>query len=576
VSVFRVWAPYARQQVQLVLGDDLYALRPAGDGWWQTEAEDVRPNTPYTYVVDGEDAMPDPRSPSQPNGVYLASRTLDHASFAWQHDSWALTPLGASVIYELHIGTFTPQGTFDATIDKLDYLTSLGVTHVELMPVAEFAGSRGWGYDGVDLYAPHHAYGGPDSLKRLVDACHARGLGVILDVVYNHLGPSGNYLERFGPYFSRGNTPWGQAINLDGPGSDEVRRFFIDNALTWLREYRIDGLRLDAVHAIFDTSALHFLEHLAIEVRQLSTQLDRRLEVIAESSLNDPRLVWPVDRGGYGLDATWCEDLHHALHAVLSGEHYGFYQDYLGVSDLAKALRHVYCLDGRFSTFRGRRHGRAATNVSGHNFVSFSQNHDMAGNRPQGERLSHIAGIGAAKVAAAIVLTAPTIPLLFMGEEWAASTPFLFFTDHDPETARQVHRGRMREFDEFGWPSVDTPAPNDPATFERSRLDWSELGRPPHSDMLDWYKKLIELRRSTPALHNGRLDAVEVAFDEGAGWLELRRGTITLVVNLSDDSVRLPAISAGNLVLASHESARLDAGDVCLPRMSVALLRRSS
>jgi maltooligosyltrehalose trehalohydrolase len=576
VSLFRVWAPFARQQVQLILGDDLYLLHPAGDGWWQSEAEDVRPNTPYTYVVDGEDAMPDPRSPSQPNGVHLASRVVDHESFAWQHDSWALAPLGESIIYELHIGTFTPPGTFDAAIEKLDHLTALGVTHVELMPVAEFAGSRGWGYDGVDLYAPHHAYGGPNALKRLVDACHARGLGVILDVVYNHLGPSGNYLERFGPYFGRGNTPWGKAVNLDGPGSDEVRRFFIDNALMWLREYRFDGLRLDAVHAIFDSSAVHFLEHLAIEVRQLSTQLGRRLEVIAESSLNDPRLVWPVDRGGYGLDATWCEDLHHALHGVLTGERYGFYQDYSGLSDLANALRHVFCLDGRFSSFRGRRHGRAATNVSGHNFVTFSQNHDMAGNRPQGERLSHIAGIGAARVAAAIVLTAPTVPLLFMGEEWAASSPFLFFTDHDAATGEQVHGGRMREFAEFGWPSVDTPAPNDPATFERSQLDWSEIDRPPHNEMLDWYKKLIELRRSTPDLHDGRLDAVDVAFDEAARWLELRRGTITLAVNLSDHSVRLPAVSAGNIVLTSHESARLDAGDVCLPPMSVALLRRST
>jgi maltooligosyltrehalose trehalohydrolase len=576
VSLFRVWAPYARQQVQLVLGDDLYALAPAGHGWWQVDADDVRPNTNYTYLIDDSDALPDPRSPWQPCGVHLASRTIDHASFAWQHDAWSLTPLAESVIYELHIGTFTPGGTFDAAIHKLDYLTSLGVTHVELMPAAEFPGSRGWGYDGVDLYAPHHAYGGPDALKRLVDACHARGLGVILDVVYNHLGPARNCLGFFGPYFSPGNTPWGKAINLDGPGSDEVRRFFVDNAIMWLRDYRIDGLRLDAVHAIFDTSAVHFLEQLATEVKQISGQLGRKLDLIAESSLNDPRLVWPIERGGYGLAATWCEDLHHALHSVLTGERYGFYQDYSGMSDLAKALRRVYCLDGRYSGFRGRRHGRPATGVSAHNFVTFCQNHDMAGNRPQGERISHVAGLKAAKVAAAIVLTAPTIPLVFMGEEWAASSPFQFFADHDPATAERVHRGRMREFAAFGWPAIETPDPNDPATFERSRLDWSEIDRPPHNDMLDWYKRLISMRRTTPGLLHGDLDAVDVAYDEEAGWLKLRRSTITLAANLSHNRVRLPATNAGNIILTSEESVRLDGGDVHLPPMSVALLRRSS
>ena len=545
-------------------------------GWWQFDAPHAGAGADYAFLLDGEGPFPDPGSGWQPHGVDGPSRVVDHAVFAWQHDEWDVAALGKAVIYELHAGTFTPGGTFDAAIEKLDYLAELGVTHVELMPVAEFSGDRGWGYDGVDLYAPHHAYGGPDGLKRLVDACHARGLGVILDVVYNHLGPAGNHLGRFGPYFTdKYATPWGRAVNFDDHGSDESRRFFVDNALMWLREYRIDGLRLDAVHAILDTSAVHFLEQLASEVHHLSRETGRHYDVIAESSLNDPRLVWPVERGGYGLDAAWSDDLHHAMHCLLTGESAGFYTDFGSVADLAKALREVYVYDGRYSRYRGRRHGRPAAGVTAHQFVTFSQNHDMAGNRPFGERLSQLAGLDAAKVAAMITLTAPTLPLLFMGEEWAASTPFQYFTGHaDPELGAAVTQGRKHEFESSGWTAEDVPDPQAVETFERCRLDWDETQREPHASMLSFYRRLIALRRNTPDLTDPDLSHVEVAFDETKRWLTMRRGSLTLAVSFAAQAQTVPLpVVARSLILATHDSARLDAAGAHLPPLSAALFR---
>jgi maltooligosyltrehalose trehalohydrolase len=579
VTRFRVWAPYARREVGLRLGDETLTMSRDEGGWWQLDLPASIADADYGYVIDDEGPFPDPRSASQPHGIDGLSQAIDHSAFAWQHGAWDTAPLAQAVLYELHVGTFTPRGTFDAAIERLDYLADLGITHVEVMPVAEFSGDRGWGYDGVDLYAPHHAYGGPEGLKRLVDACHARGLGVLLDVVYNHLGPAGNYLGRFGPYFTdKYLTPWGQAVNFDDAGSDESRRFFIDNALMWLRDYRFDGLRLDAVHAILDTSALHFLEQLASEVYDLSHQTGRHYDVIAESSLNDPRLVWPAKRGGYGLEATWNDDLHHALHCLLTGESAGYYADFGSIADLAKALGEVYVYDGRFSVYRGHGHGRPATNVRADNFVTFSQNHDQIGNRALGERLEHLAGLSAAKLAAMLTLTTPTVPLIFMGEEWAATSPFQYFTSHaDPKLGAAVTRGRKREFESFGWSAKDVPDPQDVATFERSRLHWDEATREPHASMLAFYGRLIALRRTTPDLTDPRLDQASVEFDETMRWLTLQRGSITLATNFATDAQVVPLPQGPtNLILATDDSARLEAAGAHLPPMSAVLLRNAS
>lgn len=573
MTVFRVWAP-AAHQVDLVIARDRWPLVPERGGWWSIDLPSVGPGTDYRFSVDGGEPRPDPRSPWQPAGVHGPSRVVDQTAFPWTDAGWNAPPLASAIVYELHIGTFTPEGTFDSAIARLDHLVDLGVTHVELMPVSEFPGARGWGYDGVDLYAPHHAYGGPDALKRLVNACHARGLAVILDVVYNHLGPDGNYLAVYGPYFTdRHHTPWGAAINFDGPDSDEVRRFFIDNALMWFRDYHVDGLRIDAVHAIVDTSATHFLEALAIEVRALEAVLGRHLTLIAESDLNDPRLLWSTERGGYGLDAQWSDDFHHALHTVLTGERNGYYADFGSVADLAKALRDVYVYDGRFSPFRRRHHGRPVGDLAGSRFLGYLQNHDQVGNRAQGERSSHLLSLGRQKVGAALVLTAPFVPLLFQGEEWGASTPFQYFTDHgDPGLARAVTEGRRREFAAFGWKPEEIPDPQDPATFLRSKLDWSERDRPPHADLLEWHRRLIRLRRATPALLDGNRAAARVTYDEAQRWLILERGPLAVACNLAAVPQRLAVGSERALLLASDPTVARDGNDVLLPPDSVAIL----
>ena len=444
------------------------------------------------------------------------------------------------------------------------------------MPVHEFSGSRGWGYDGVDLYAPHHGYGGPHGLKSLIDACHTRGLAVILDVVYNHLGPAGNYLSRFGPYFTdRYVTPWGPAVNLDGPDSHEVRRFFCDNALMWLRDYHVDGLRIDAIHALVDTSAVHFLEQLAAEVDILEAQLGRHLVLIAESDLNAPRVVQPPEGGGYGIDAQWNDDFHHALHTVLTGERDGYYTDFGSFADLAKALERAFVYDGRYSAFRRRPHGRPLTGLSGHRFLGYLQNHDQIGNRAMGERSSHLLSTGSLKIAAAVVLTSPFIPLLFQGEEWGASSPFQYFTAHDDTTLGQaVTSGRWREFAAFGWHPHEVPDPQARDTFERSMLNWDELTREPHAGLLDWHRRLIRLRREMLVLSDGRLDNVRVRFDEAARWLVVEGGPVAVVCNLSDRAQCVPvSVSRVNQVLLTSDPAiQITAGGVHLPPDAVALL----
>jgi maltooligosyltrehalose trehalohydrolase len=413
---------------------------------------------------------------------------------------------------------------------------------VELMPVNAFPGKHGWGYDGVDLYAVHQPYGSPDSLKNLVNACHSRGLAILLDVVYNHLGPSGNYLSKFGPYFShRHQTPWGPSLNFDGACSDEVRRFFCDNALTWLRDFHFDGLRLDAVHAIVDPSAEPFLEQLAHEVKSTEMQLGRHLVLIAESDLNDPRLLWSRERGGFALDAQWNDDFHHALHVTLTGERGGYYEDFNLLADLAKAYRDAFVYDGRYSPHRRRRHGRPPHDLSGERFIAYLQNHDQIGNRARGDRMAHNLDLSRQKIAAALLLTSPFVPMLFMGEEWAASTPFQYFVDHpEPELAHAVREGRRREFAAFGWAPEDVPDPQDAATFERSKLNWQELQRQPHAEILDWYRRLIQLRQGEPALTDGRRDMVVVHFDEAAHWLAIERGPFTVACNLGDAEAKIP------------------------------------
>ena len=445
------------------------------------------------------------------------------------------------------------------------------------MPVAAFPGERGWGYDGVDLYAPHASYGGPLGLKRLVDACHQRGLAVLLDVVYNHLGPCGNYLAEFGPYFTdRYRTPWGTAVNLDGPDSDEVRRFFIDNALHWIRDFHIDGLRLDAVHALVDISAVHFLEELTNAVHDLGASLGRSAVVVAESDLNDPRLVRSEDAGGYGLDAMWADGFHHALHAALTGERSGYYRDFAALECLARALSRGLVYEGQRSAHRRRRHGRPLDGVSGRRLVSFLQNHDQIGNRARGERIAHLAGVEAAKTGAALLLLGPFVPLLFQGEEWAASSPFPYFTDHtDPALAEAVREGRRREFADFGWGPEEIPDPQAPATFAAAKLIWGERDRAPHADVLAWFRALISLRRSLPALRAGRFDLNQVRFDEPAGWLSIERDGLLLACQLSGRPARLSLPGpAREIRLASQAGVHFEGGDLLLPPHSAAVLLR--
>ena len=503
-----VWAPLPGR-VELALGDRRLPMSRSADGWWAFAA-DLPAGTDYRFAVDGE-PLPDPRSAHPPHGVHGPSRVVDHGAFEWTDDGWSAPRLADLVIYELHVGTFSERGTFEGVLDHAAHLARLGVNCVELMPVAEFAGDRGWGYDGVDIFAPHHAYGGPDGLKRLVDALHARGMAVLLDVVYNHLGPEGNYLGRFGPYFTgRYATPWGAGLNFDGPGSDEVRRFFIDNALMWLRDYHFDGLRLDAVHAIVDGSAYHLLEDLQLAVE---SEFGGLRFLVAESDLNDPRIVSPRSAGGYGIAAQWSDDLHHAIHALLTGERSGYYADFGSPEQLATALRRAYVYAGDHSPYRRRRHGRPHA-LAGSSFLAYSQNHDQVGNRAMGERLAHLVDAPRLRMAAALVMCSPFVPMLFMGEEWGASTPFLFFSSHgDPEVARATSEGRMREFEAFGWRPEDVPDPQDPSTFLRSRLQWDELGRQPHIEILEWYRRLVELRLANPAVRTGDLSAVSAEVD---------------------------------------------------------------
>jgi maltooligosyltrehalose trehalohydrolase len=562
-----VWAPHARQ-VTIDLLTRQIPMRPRAGGWWSSTELGNAP-VEYAFRLDGGPPLPDPRSSWQRHGVHGPSCTVDHARFEWTDLDWAAAPLSSAVVYELHIGTFTPEGTFDAAVDRIPHLLELGVTHVELMPVAQFPGTRGWGYDGVYLYAPHDAYGGPDALKRLVNALHSHGIAAILDVVYNHLGPSGNYLQQFGPYFTEEfHTPWGAAVNLSGPGSAEVRRFLIDNALTWLRDYHFDGLRIDAVHALLDASSTHFLDELARHVRRLEQELARPLSLIAESDLNDPRVIASPEAGGYGLTAQWSDDFHHALHTVLTAERSGYYVDFGSLAQLAKALECGFVFDGVYSQFRSRPHGSPLDGIPLWRLLGYLQTHDQIGNRARGERISALTNFDRVKIGAALVLLGPFTPMLFQGEEWAASTPFQYFTDHvDPDVGRAVTEGRRREFAAFGWNSEEVPDPQDVETFQHSKLAWSELRETRHQEIFEWYRDLIALRKQFPDL---RAAPVKVEIDEARALLVMRRGRIEVVCNLGQGVVTLPA-GTNRLLRASHAELACREAELVLPPDSIAI-----
>ncbi|TAM82838.1 MAG: malto-oligosyltrehalose trehalohydrolase [Acidobacteria bacterium] len=537
---FQVWAPRAQKVELLVVGSPGRAveMERIERGYHQVLADEVAPGTRYFYRTDGKAERPDPASRYQPEGVHGPSEVVGLSS-EWSDAGWKGLDLSEYIIYEIHVGAYTDIGTLEAVIPHLDGLRTLGVTAVELMPVAQFPGSRNWGYDGVFLFAVQNSYGGPRGLKALVEACHARGLAVVLDVVYNHLGPEGNYLAEFGPYFTdRYRTPWGQAINFDGPGSDEVRRFFIENALYWTKEFRIDALRLDAVHAIVDPSARPILEELGMAVHRQALELKRRIYVIAESDRNDSRVIRRREAGGYGLDAQWSDDFHHALHTLLTPERNGYYKDFGRVEQLAVAYREGFVFSGQYSTYRGRRHGNSSRELPPEKFVVFAQNHDQVGNRLLGERLSQIVSFEALKVAAGALLLSPFTPLLFMGEEYGETAPFRYFVSHsDPELIEVVRKGRQKEFSAFNW-AGEIPDPQSTETFQGCKLNHHLKEEGHHQVLYNFVREVIRLRRQLPDLPRNCQDAIETVAFESEKLLWLRRcgsgGQVIIIINFGN------------------------------------------
>ncbi|GHC79654.1 malto-oligosyltrehalose trehalohydrolase [Nocardiopsis terrae] len=572
---FSVWAPGA-QRVRVRVDGTAHSMRSDARGWWYAQVEGAGPGSDYAYLLDEDpQPLPDPRSLWQPDGVHAPSRVYDHGSHVWADDDWTGRPLAGAVIYELHVGTFTPQGTLTAAADRLGHLVDLGVTHVELMPLNAFDGTHGWGYDGVLWSAVHQPYGGPDALKGFVEACHRRGLAVLLDVVYNHLGPSGAYLPRFGPYFS-GENDWGPSLNLDGPGSDSVRQLVIDGALDWLRHYRLDGLRLDAVHALRDDRAVPILAELSAEVDALAAGLGRPLSLVAESDRNDPRTVLPLEADGLGMTAQWSDDLHHALHVALTGERHGYYADFDGPRVLAETLRRVFWHDGTPSAFRGRRHGARVdtSRVPASRFLGYLSNHDQVGNRARGDRMGEHLSPGLLTCGAAIVLCSPYTPMIFMGEEWGATTPWPFFASFtDPGLVEGVRRGRRREFAALGWAPEDIPDPMDPATRDGAVLDWSEPEHEPRRLVLDTYRALIALRRSEPELCDPRLDRFAVTASEDGRRLVLHRGSLRLVCNLGAAPARVELDAVPRELLLANGHPGVHGVTVDVPGEFFAVLR---
>jgi maltooligosyltrehalose trehalohydrolase len=550
-TTFAVWAPNARQltvRVRTGAAAGEHALARDERGVFTATIPGAQAGDDYAYRIDGGVERPDPVSRWQPHGVHGASRIVDPNAFAWTDGAWKGIEMADFVIYELHVGTFTPEGTFDAIIPRLAQLRELGVTAIELMPVAQFPGERNWGYDGVQLYAPQNSYGGPDALKRLVNAAHAEGLAVVLDVVYNHVGPEGNYLAEYGQYFTNVyRTPWGPAVNYDGAHSDEVRRFIIENACYWVREYHADALRLDAVHGIYDFRAVHLTEALAERVHELADALGRHVQVIAESDLNDPRLLRAVDLGGYAMDAQWSDDFHHAVHVALTGERAGYYQGFAEHGDIAAisdALSRRFVFQGQYASHRRRQHGAPASDVSAEHFVVFIQNHDQVGNRAAGDRLGALVPPGALKLAAALLLLAPYVPLLFMGEEYNEPSPFLYFVSHsDRDLVAAVRKGRHEEFESFGW-AGEVPDPQALETFERSRLHFERGNEGEHAALRAMYRELLTIRREEPALRPGAA-RITVRSDADARWIAMRLDapgarSLLALFNLATEQRQIP------------------------------------
>jgi maltooligosyltrehalose trehalohydrolase len=499
---FLVWAPRAKKvEVHITSPNErIIAMQSSEHGYFYADVSNVSSGTLYRYRLDGKIERPDPASRFQPQGVHGPSQVLDN-HFPWTDDAWHGLPLDKYVVYELHVGTFTPKGTFDAIIPRIADLKHLGITAIELLPVAQFPGNRNWGYDGVYPYAVQESYGDPAALKRLVNACHEQGMAIVLDVVYNHLGPEGNYSADFGDYFTDlYKTPWGQSLNFDASGSDEVRRYFIENALQWVTDFHFDALRLDAIHAIVDPSAIPFLQELAGEVHRRAKELNRPVYLLPESNRNDAREVTPTDAGGLGLDSVWNDDFHHALHVLLTGEQTGYYEDFHGIEDLARAFRNGFVYAGEYSKYRGRRHGNSSEKIPGEGLIVFAQNHDQVGNRLLGDRLSQTASFEQLKLAAGTVLLAPYLPLLFMGEEYGEIAPFQYFVSHgDPALVEAVRKGRAEEFARFRW-AGEIPDPQSEETFRRSKLNWELRREGRHGVLWEFYRELLRLRRETPAL----------------------------------------------------------------------------
>lgn len=523
---FVVWAPLATT-VDLEIVAPQHRTIPMNvqeRGYWHTAIDGLSPDTQYRFLLNKEKSRPDPASRFQPEGVHGPSQVINHQSFQWEDESWKGMELPQMIMYEIHIGAFTPEGTFDAIIPRLNELRELGITAIELMPVAQFPGERNWGYDGVYPFSVQASYGGPASLKRLVNACHQKGLAVILDVVYNHVGPEGNYLNHFGPYFTdRYKTPWGKAVNFDGAESDEVRRYFIQNALYWFEHFHIDALRLDAVHAIYDTSARPFLQELAEEVEAYRRATGKKHYLIAESDLNDTRLIRPRELGGFGLDAQWCDDLHHSLHTLLTGERTGYYVDFGTMDHLIKSLRKGYAYSGQYSFYRKRRHGNSALDRPASQFVVNSQTHDQVGNRMRGDRSSTLVSFEALKLAASVVILSPYLPLLFMGEEYGEQAPFLYFVSHsDWDLIEAVRRGRKKEFESFRWQG-EPPDPQSPESFLASKLRWEDREKDTHKILREFYRHLLQLRKEHPVFAHAGKDHLDAVALEGNMVLAMRR-----------------------------------------------------
>ncbi|GAB3529695.1 malto-oligosyltrehalose trehalohydrolase [Pontibacter brevis] len=516
-TTFTVWAPEAEQvEVSLHNPDKKkITLQREAFGYWTALAEDAGPGTRYTFTLNGEKDRPDPASQFQPDGVHEASAVVDHTGFNWKDKNWKGLPLEKLIIYELHVGTFTEEGTFESIIEKLPELKDLGITAIEIMPVAQFPGGRNWGYDGVYPFAAQNSYGGPEGLKKLVNACHEQELSVVLDVVYNHMGPEGNYLNDYGPYFTnKYNTPWGNALNFDDAHSDHVRNFFLQNALMWLRDYHIDALRLDAVHAIYDTGAKHFLQELREHVNQLEEQEGRRYLLIAESDQSDVRLINPIEKGGYGIDAQWFDDYHHAIHTLVTGEMEGYFEDYGKPEHLKKALEHTFVYNGLYSEHRKKTLGTDATANPAQQFVVGSQNHDQVGNRMLGERLTQLVSSEMLKAVAGLVLLSPYVPMLFMGEEYGEENPFLYFVSHtDPDLVEAVRKGRKEEFAYFA-SKGEAPDPQSEETFIKSKLQRSYTSNEKQNQLREYYKQLIQLRKTAPALAKPDKPKMQVSMEE--------------------------------------------------------------